>query len=151
MRIEVSTTIARPLEEVWTYLADANHLDKLIAHDPGDEIKRTSEGALGVGSTLELKGEFRGRKLVMGARISEYEANRGISIEYISGPFRGSKKTYTLEPSGPKGETKITHVSIGEFHGAWRLMAFLLRPTVRKGLTKSAEEELAGITNGLAR
>lgn len=149
LHVAASTTLAHPVEEVWRFMAAADHLDTLVAHDSGDAVRKTSEGPLALGTTLELRGEFRGRRMVMEARISEFEPNLRLSIEYVSGPFRGSKKIYLLEREVSSGRTKIVHPSIGEFHGMWRVMAFLLRPIARKGLQKSAEEELAGIAKGL--
>ena len=68
----------------------------------------------------------------------------------MSGPFRGSRKIYRLEPDrGGKG-TVITHPSEGEFHGSWKFMALLFRSKAQAGLQKSAEDELTKIARSVS-
>jgi hypothetical protein len=94
---------------------------------------------------MRTEGRFREKAMAFDARISEFETNRKITVEYVSGPFRGSRKIYQLEPDASGIRTAITHPSEGEFHGSWKLMAFLFRSKARAGPQKSAEDELTKI------
>lgn len=150
IRVEANVTIPRPRAEVWRFMADGTHVDRLVAHEAADSVHLATAGPLAVGSTLELRGEFRGRPLAVTARVSELEVERRLTIEYVSGPFRGSRKIYVLDPDPSGSGTKVTHPSIGEFHGMWWFVSLIMRPVARKGLLKSAENELKSLSEGLS-
>jgi uncharacterized protein YndB with AHSA1/START domain len=150
VKVEASTTIDLPVEEVWRFISDWNNFDKWFVLQAGEEIKKTSDGPIALGSTIQLKGRFLGQNMVVETRVSEFEPNRKIGIEYLSGSFRGSKKTYTMEPDGEGQKTKLTHISEGEFQGLWKILGFVLRPEAQRGLRKTTKEELDKISRSIS-
>jgi uncharacterized protein YndB with AHSA1/START domain len=150
LKTEASTIINRPVEETWKLISDWDNFVKSFVLQPGEEIKKTSDGPIAMGSRIELKGKFMGRKMVIGARVSEFEPNRKITIEYTSGSFKGSKKIYELEPNALGQKTNIIHISEGEFHGLWKILEFLLKPMALGGLKKTTKEELDKISQSVS-
>jgi uncharacterized protein YndB with AHSA1/START domain len=150
LRAEARTTVGRGVEEVWNVFSDGDHLERWFVLEAGESIRKTSEGPMKVGATLRMNGRFMGKEMDFDVRVSEFEPNRKITLEYVSGPFWGSRKTYQLEPDQTGQGTVITHPSEGEFHGSWRIMAFLFRSKARAGLQKSAEDELVKIAQSVS-
>lgn len=150
LKTEASVTVDRPVDETWRFLSDWDCFQESFVLEPGEGVKKTSDGPLALNSTIELAGQFRGRSMVMDMRVSEFEPNRKITLEYVSGSFRGSRKIYILESDETGRRTRLTHVSEGEFRGSWRIMAFLLRPMALGGLKKTTKEELDRVSRGIS-
>jgi uncharacterized protein YndB with AHSA1/START domain len=150
LRAEARTSVDRGVEEVWSLFCDADHPEMWFVLEAGESIRRISEGPMKLGATLRMTGRFMGKDMAFDTRVSEFEPNRKITVEYVSGPFRGSRKTYQLEPDQAGKGTRITHVSEGEFHGSWKVMAFLFHSKAQAGLQKSAEDELAKIVRSVS-
>jgi uncharacterized protein YndB with AHSA1/START domain len=75
-RFDCSTTIARPVEDVFAVLSDFSNRSKWASG--GFEPKRTSDGPIGVGTTWHAVGRFLGRQLSTDTEYTEFEANRKI-------------------------------------------------------------------------
>jgi carbon monoxide dehydrogenase subunit G len=63
-----------------------------------------------------------GRK--MEARITEFEAEKKLTLKFTAGPVKGSTLTYSLEPVG--GDTRLTRDLDMKLSGLWRLMGPIL-------------------------
>jgi uncharacterized protein YndB with AHSA1/START domain len=150
LRAEAKTTVDRGVPEVWSLFSDGDHPERWFVLEAGETIRKTSEGPMQLGATLRMTGRFMGKEMDLGVRISEFEPNRKITLEYVSGPFRGSRKIYQLAADVASKGTVITHPSEGKFHGSWKVMAFLFRSKARAGLQKSAEDEVAKIAQSLS-
>ena len=150
IRAEASITIDRPVEEVWRFMTDWDNIRKGDVFQVGDEIRELSEGPIVLGSTVQMKGSFAGRKMTIDARFSEFELNKKLTLEYTSGPFRGSRKAFSIQPGENGNTTKLIYVSDGEFHGIWRILEVLLRPMAQGGLKMTTGEELARISQSVS-
>jgi uncharacterized protein YndB with AHSA1/START domain len=111
-----SIVINHPLAEVFAFVSDLAN-DPKYRHDIL-EAKWTSSGAIGVGRTFEHLLNFMGRKRFHG-RITQYQPNHVIEIQYTSGPIQPTYKI-TFEPSG--SGTQITHQSTVRIFGLYRLI-----------------------------
>src|ERR1700693_90991 len=100
LKTEESAIIDRRVEDTWSFISDWNNFDKWFVLQPGEEMKRTSEGRIALGSTIQLKGQFGRQNMVIDTRVSEFDPRKKIAIKYTSGSFRGSRKIYILEPDG---------------------------------------------------
>lgn len=85
-RIERSVVIDRAPEEVFAFVAD-------LRNDPRwnsaiDEVRQTSEGPPGVGTTFRTVARFLGRRFETPEEVTEYEPDRKLSTEVTSGPLR---------------------------------------------------------------
>ena len=111
-QVEISTTIKRPVEDVWAVISNVENNPKWSS--AALEAKQTSPGPIGVGTTARFVGKFLGRRIESDSVVTEFEANRKYSFESKSGPFpikgsntveqieRGTRVTATfdVEPGG---------------------------------------------------
>ena len=127
IRLEHSVVIKRPIEEVFAFVTD---FDNLPQWDPAVlEAKITSEGPVGVGTTLREVFLLLGRKVELPGEITEYEPNRKFGFKATSGPMP-AEVTMTLEPAG--GSTKFTIVAEAEPKGFFRVAEPLVARTLRR-------------------
>jgi uncharacterized protein YndB with AHSA1/START domain len=94
IRVEKSGVIERPVEEVFAYIADQTNAP---AWQSGlVEVRRTTEGPIGVGTKHTLVRMFMGRRLEADNEYVVYEPNRRIAFKVTSGPMR-AEASYFLE------------------------------------------------------
>lgn len=102
------------------------------------EMKQTSPGPLGLGSTLLI----RHPKQAITGRIVEYEPNGSIMFEVTSGPARGTKVGYSMERV--EGNTRLTYTFDFKLEGFYRLFG----PFVAGRATKQGKAEAeANVSN----
>lgn len=66
------------------------------------EARYTSSGPRGVGTTAELV--YPKQTLLL--RVLEYEENRKLTLQFTSGPVKGTKTTFIFEMAD--GKTRVT-------------------------------------------
>ena len=127
-----SALIDRPIEDVWRFISDP--LSAPVWGRGVSDVVITSKGPVGLGATLRLS--MSGSK--MEARMIRYEAAKTFTLEFTSGPVKGSKLTYSVESVG--GKTRLTRDLEMRLRGVWKLMyPILTRREIR-------DREL-GVTN----
>jgi uncharacterized membrane protein len=127
-KIEASITVERPTDEVWRFITDFPNGPKW---DPGlIECKVTSEGPLGVGTTLQSRRTTRGANLIVW-RVTEYEPGRRITAEATAPQMmRGSRNTMTVENT--EGKTKLNLAWDMKLNGIYSLLNPLLARSTKK-------------------
>jgi uncharacterized protein YndB with AHSA1/START domain len=101
-------TIKRPPEEVFAFIAEP--MNEPEWHQDVVEVKRTSDGSIGAGSTFEWKMKFMGTHQVQ-FEVKEFVPGRREVITAVSrGPLMPTF-TYTLEPVA-EGTRFIRHGDI---------------------------------------
>jgi len=126
-KIEASTTIDRPAEKVWNFMLDVSSLPKWI---PGLlEGKVTSEGPIGMGTTLQVKNSAWPKLVEF--LITEYEPGRKATMD-ITFPHaaRGSRETFVLE--NIEGKTKMSLTFDMKLNGLYSLVGPFVAPSQRK-------------------
>ena len=137
IKIEKSIIINRPVEEVWKFMSNIENATKW---DRGVlEAKQTSEGPIGVGSTLQTRRQMLGRQRIGKLRVSEYVPNKIIALQASLGQIAAAQIRYSFEPV--EDRTRMTSTAEVELHGAWRLIAPLLSPM----LERDGREDMANI------
>jgi Predicted integral membrane protein len=102
----VSTTVInRPVEDVFAVLSNLEN--NLMWDSVALEVKKTSEGPIGVGTTWRIVQKALGKRIEIEAEFTEYESNRKTTLNITSGPFPGAVRR-TYEPA--KGGTQVGHV-----------------------------------------
>jgi uncharacterized protein YndB with AHSA1/START domain len=72
LRIDVSTLINRPVQEVWDFFTDFRNASHWI--QSGSQVRLTSAGPLGVGTTFEVFRRVLGRDLTSQRHVvTQYE------------------------------------------------------------------------------
>ncbi len=127
--IEANATIDRPVEDVWKFMSDFSNTPKWSPDIV--EMKQTSPGSLGVGTTLLI----RHPKQSLTGRVTEYEPNRSFVFEVASGPARGTKVGYRME--GIEQNTRLTYTFDFKLEGFYRLLG----PLVTGRATKRGQAE----------
>jgi uncharacterized protein YndB with AHSA1/START domain len=83
-KIEVRTVINRPVEEVFAVLSNEENRPKWSATTI--EVKKTSKGPIGAGTTWLGVDRIFGRRMERESVFTEYEPNRKITQKSTSGP-----------------------------------------------------------------
>ena len=131
---EIVTVINRPVEEVFTALQD---LDKAPRWNPGlTEVRQTSNGPLGVSSTMVYVGRFLGRSYESPSVCTEYIANQRFVSRTTSGPFHLEVEN-TVEAAD--GATRLSSLYRGESRGFFKLAEPVVIRLTRKHFETAAE------------
>jgi uncharacterized protein YndB with AHSA1/START domain len=131
---EIVTVIDRPVEDVFAALED---LDKFPRWNPGlAEVRQTSDGPLGVGSTMVYVGRFLGQRYESPSQYTEYLANRKLVSMTTAGPFHLEVES-TVEPVD--GGTRLTSVYRGESRGFFKLAEPVVVRLTKRHFESAAE------------
>lgn len=126
-KMEISVVINRPLEEVFAFLSNSENESKWSSG--GREVKKTSQGPIGVGTTYRTTLTFLGRRLEGEVEFTEYEPNRSYATKINSGPFP-VKNRLTFERVG--GGTQVNFTSEFQPGGFFKLAEPLLASMVKR-------------------
>ena len=113
-----SALINRRIEDVWSFISDP--LNAVVWGRGVSDVVITSARPVGLGTTLGLR--MSGSR--MEARIIEYQTDRELTLEFTSGPVKGSRLTYSVEPV--EGKTRLSTDLEMRLSGVWRIMAPIL-------------------------
>ena len=111
---EGSVLIDRPVAEVWSFIS--NPQSASVWGRGVSDVVVTSNGPVGLGSTITLR--MSGSP--MAARMIAYEPVNTFTLEFTSGPVRGSRLTYSVAPVGDR--TRLTRDLVMKLSGVWNLM-----------------------------
>ena len=84
-KIEHSVVINRPVEEVFEFMANPENTP--LWAGVVREIKLTSEGPIGVGTTYNVVIELLGRRIESNTEFTEYKPNSKFSTKDTSSPM----------------------------------------------------------------
>jgi len=88
--------VERPTAEVWAVLED---FPKVPAWERDVlEVRQTSPGRPGIGTTLVARRVYGPRQSVVDCRIVEWEDDRSVTMEIVGGPTRRTFARYAVEP-----------------------------------------------------
>jgi uncharacterized membrane protein len=85
MKYETTFVINRPIEEVFAFTTNQENQPKWQSRVL--EMKKTSDGPIGVGTTWRAAGKFLGRRIDVTTVVTEYELDRTYAGRSTSGPF----------------------------------------------------------------
>ena len=127
MKFEHTVEINRPVEEVFEFVAspenDARWSEGLVVS------RKTSEGAMGRGSTGRRAERFGARQIEIDWEVIEFQRNQKITFKTTSGDFR-FEGGYTLESLN--GGTRLSYVGEGELGLFARVVGTAMERTARK-------------------
>lgn len=137
MKFEQSVIINQPVEEVWKFVSTIENAPKwdrgVIA------TRQTSEGPIGVGTTVQTTRQLLGRQRTGNYVVSEYEPNKKIALTASLGPFQGQVR---LAFESVSGGTRFTQS--GEMEntsGLWNLIT----PLLVLMLARDAQADVANV------
>ena len=125
-----SVVINRPLAEVFTFVSDLENDPQWIAA----EMRRTSPGPLGVGTTFRQRDRILGRPLELSMEVVGYQPNHQIALRATSRllSLGGAR---TVEPVGAAA-TRLTVTGGGHARGLLRLAEPVLVAAGRRRLRR---------------
>jgi len=140
IRIEGSITIKRPTEEVFAYVSDLRHSREW--QKGLSEVRKTTEGRLGVGTRFTFVRKFLGRRLEGSNEFIEYKPNALVAFRFAAGPIPG-EAAYLFEsaPEGCKLTSRIAMRTGG--------LSKLAEPLIAAGLSRDVETNLGKLKNVL--
>ncbi len=135
-KLEAGITINRPVEEVFAFTS--NPENEPLWRPELVELEITSEGPIGVGTTLREVMQFLGRRIENTGEITKYEPNKMMAVKSTSGPFP-FEMTGTYRPV--EGGTELTFEVEAEVGGFFRFA----EPLVARMGKRQMETQLANL------
>ena len=120
-KIEVSTVINRPVEEVFAVLSNEENRPKWSSTTI--EVKKTSEGPIGAGTTWRGVDNIFGRRMERESIFTEYQPNQKITQKSTSGPVPFEVQ-FRYEPVD--GGTRVIVTAEAQPRGLFKLAGPLL-------------------------
>lgn len=146
VRVEVDTTINRPVEEVFAYASDIDRQPEWVS--PLTDSRKTSSGPTDVGTTYQQTAKFLGRRMDMNCEITGYEPPSLYAFRAKNGPMHMEMR-FTLTPEGPDS-TRVTQVVEGESAGFFKLADPILARTMKKQFVADLETLKTMLEGGIA-
>jgi hypothetical protein len=139
-----SVFIDRPAADAWAILVD---LPEGPAWERGVlEVRQTSSGAPGVGTTLVARRVYAGRAALVDCRIVDWQDNRSVTMEIVGGPTRRTFACYAVEPKG-ENSCAVTYSVEGEMLPRLRWLRPLI-PIAGRRLIRANLGALKRLTEG---
>ena len=146
MHVERSTTIDRPIEEVFEYVStpenDPTWVSASLRHE------RTTPGPMRVGTATEEDVKFLGRTATYTWEVTEYEPPNIVTYRATSGLLPGAVVRLRLEPV--EGGTRLTHAVDIEPQGAYYKAMAPLMPWATGRLIERLDRKLKELLEGKA-
>ena len=120
-KFDESVVINRPLEEVFAFVSN-------LENDPpwssATEMRQTSDGPIGIGTTFRQRDRFLGRRVDLRLEVVGYEMNHSITLKSDSGllSLEGTRIVERLADTG----TRVTFVGGGHALGVLKFVEPLL-------------------------
>ena len=143
VRAEVSTTIKRPVEEVFAVMSDASRNSQWLSGV--SETTKTSDGPIGVGTTWHGAGKFLGRRMESDTVYTEFEPNRKYTFEATT-PF---PMTVAFTFESVADGTRVDQVIDAEPGGFFKLAGPLLVSAAKRQI-KNDLDNLRDLMEGNA-
>ena len=129
VRIDVTTLISQPVQEVWDYFIDLTNSPRWTRS--GSELRPTTEGAFGVGTRVESVRTLFGREINSQTLVTRhYDPGHLVAFTAdvkLLGHLVGG---FTFETVG--SQTRLSRWTEMESGGARGLVGAILAPVVRK-------------------
>lgn len=127
----VTVTIARPLDEVFEFVADARNRPRWDESVDSEEL--TSPEPIRVGTTVRTRMRSMGREYEYTWEIVEHEPPNRMTVESTSGPF---PTTLAFRFSGQDAATSVEASVTCRPSGLLRLFQPLIARTTQKNLDR---------------
>jgi hypothetical protein len=127
IRIHDSVVIARPLAQVFGFVADHRNLPAWTVGVKNAE--RLTAGPPASGSRYRIEGKMIGRTIESGYQVTAFEPGRGFEGTMTS-PMFGFCERYRFESD--HDATRVWMTATAEPHGIFRLLAPVMAAGVRR-------------------
>src|SRR5437660_10200184 len=136
IKVEKSIVIDRRQEDVFDYVSDHTNAPRwqrgLL------EVRRATEGPIGVGTRHTLVRKFMGRRMEANNEFTQYEPNRLVSFKVTSGSV-AAQGWYVVEPAGSDRATLPSRIDMRP-SGLIRLAQPLLAASLPTGVAANLSD-----------
>lgn len=94
--------IARPIDEVFAFFADAHNLEAITPPWLGFKILSMSTAPIEEGTTIRYRLRLHGIPIHWGTEICEWNPPRSLVDEQTTGPYKQWRHTHTFEEHGSR-------------------------------------------------
>jgi uncharacterized membrane protein len=129
---KVAIRIARPIDDVFTYVADARNRPQWDQSVDSEEL--TSPEPIGVGSTIRTRMKSMGKQYEYQWRVTEHDPPNRMVVESTSGPF---PTTLLFEFAGEEGHTDVAASVTGRPAGLMRVFQPMIARTTQQNLDRA--------------
>jgi uncharacterized protein YndB with AHSA1/START domain len=134
MDVVAETEIERPVEEVFAYMSKLDNVPEWL--DGCKKVWELEGDSEAVGGKVAHLDEFMGREFEAHFEVLEWEPNKRMVFEAISGPFRGTSEE-TLED---QGDTTIVTIRIkGDPAGFLKVLSFGAKRMAQQQIERSLD------------
>jgi uncharacterized protein YndB with AHSA1/START domain len=144
MYVENTTTIERPIEEIFEYVSTPENVPTWVSVSIRNQ--RTSPGPMRVGMTIEEDVKIFGRTSRDTWEVTDYEPPTIIAYRATSGLFSGGGVRVRCEPV--EGVTRLTHAVEYQPRGIYHKTIAPLMPWATKRLIASMDRTLKDLLEG---
>ncbi len=137
--VEVSVDIGRPVHDVFAYMTDSNNRPKWDTSMV--EMKQTSQGPKGVGTTYAGAYRMMGTQRTWTASLTQFDVDRQVGYSISSGSLHVNQQVNLAESAGG---TTVTFAAEMQMGGFMRLFSPLMKWSVSRQ-TKANLMRLKGI------
>lgn len=132
--VTVSVEIACAPAAAWAYLADAERNPEWL--DNMESCRWTTEPPIAVGSRYEQVAMFLGRQVRTSFEVTELRDGSQVTISSLPGSSFPLTITRGLDPLSAH-RCRVTEIAGGDPSGFYRLAEPLMRPLVRRNITRA--------------
>ena len=129
-----SIFINRPPQDVFNAITDPTKLS--IWQSMTEAAEWSSNGDLGVGSTMRVVARFLGRKIESEIEVTAWEPPHRVDFKFVNGPYP-AEVSNILEPQGEG--TLLTSQSQGEMGSFFKLAEGLVARQLQKQIDANNE------------
>lgn len=129
-----SIFINRPPQDVFNTITDPTKLS--LWQSMTETAEWSSNGDLGVGSTMRVVARFLGRKIESDIEVTAWEPPHRVDYKFVNGPYP-AEVSNTLQPQGEG--TLLTAQSQGEMGSFFKLAEGLVARQLEKQLDANNE------------
>src|SRR5216684_3482899 len=129
LTMESRIEIARPVDQLFAYLSDLSNWPQWLVGIQESRIE--GSGRIGVGAKVRQVTKFLGRRFEVTGRIVEFDANKKIAMQVLTGPF---PMALTMTVEGIGQESRLTTVLEADPGTYFRLAAPLVKPLLQRQL-----------------
>lgn len=133
MRIQASITTKRPIDEAFAALSDWTNSNAWITGS--QSVTKTSDGAIGVGTTWRTVGKGFGRTYDGTITVTEFEPDHRFAWA-VDKPL---KVTTSFALTSVDGGTRVDQISEGEIEGFLKLAQPVALPMMKRQLQHDLE------------
>ena len=132
INVEASTVINRPIEAVFSFVADLENNPKWETNFV--EVKRVSPEPLGVGTIYQCVLRVPGQRVTSRIEITEFKPNQRISFRGDQPASAKPVGSITFEPLG--SGTKVTTLPRPEMRGVLKLLEPMMAGYIKRSNAK---------------